>query len=466
VLTVFLEVLPPDATPASVVQPAELTFQATAGRPAPGSQELNVYNLTRSPLSYRSVATGGVRFQYAPVDANVQPKAPQRIVMQPLPGAAPPGTHRTIMSLQFADGTVRQVPITVVIAPQPSGFTAAGCAPKHLVPAVMSLGQASTVPAGWPAGVAVEVKDDCGDPLTGGAVTVSFSNGDAPVSLQPLKDGRWHGTWQARNAAQPQVTVKVDAQDASGTVKGTREVRADLRAAQDPPAVTTEGVVSVASPVSNTPVAPGAMISIYGERLTVNRTEAASSTPLPTSLAETEVIMAGRRLPLFYASEGQVNAVVPPGIAVNTAQQILVRRGLTYSRPALVNVAPAQPALFTTQGRQALVAVVRGGQQFLNSPAAPARAGDVMVFYAGGLGAVTPEMNPAEPAAEAARTLDEVTVRIGGVAVPALYAGLTPGFVGLYQINLTVPAGVAGDALEVTVSVSGQVSPAATVAVR
>jgi uncharacterized protein (TIGR03437 family) len=316
--------------------------------------------------------------------------------------------------------------------------------------------------------MAVEVKDDCGEPLRNGSVVASFSNGDAPLALQSLKDGKWHGTWQNRNAGDRRVTVKVIAEDPQLGLRGERETLADLSSAQTPPALTTEGVVSAATPVSYVPVGPGAMISVFGERLTEGLIESASSTPLPDRLGGTQVIMAGRALPLLYASPGQVNAIVPYDVARNTTHQVLIRRALTYSRPVPVNVAPSQPALFLNGGR-AIAVAVRGSQQFLVTPQSPARAGDVVVIYCAGLGAVAPgvEAGSASPASPPAATAEAVKVRLGGIDVPVLFAGLTPGFVGLYQINAQVPEGVpAGSEAALTIEVGGQQSPAAALAVQ
>ena len=60
-----------------------------------------------------------------------------------------------------------------------------------------------------------------------------------------------------------------------------------------------------------------------------------------------------------------------------------------------------------------------------------------------------------------------MTVNIGGIDVPANFAGLAPGFVGLYQVNGPIPAGVApGDAVPVTLTIGGVTSNTATIAVQ
>ena len=472
VVTAFLDVLPPGQDPGSVVQPAELVFTGIAGS-QPSSLSVLIYNLSTTPISFRS-RYRGLGLTYSPTDGVVVPQQPLRVTVlfKNLPPARSPSLNN-VLTFQFSEGTVRRVIIGAVSTPGAEGRTAQprqadGCSASFLVPAFLTLGQAATVPAGWPAGMSVEVKDDCGEPMRTGSVVVSFSNGDPPVVLQSLKDGRWHGTWQNRNAANPRITVRLEAEEPLRKLKGERELQAHLLATQNPPFIASEGVVSAASPVPHVPLGPGAIIAIYGERLTEGLTESATGAPLPNRLGGAQVIMAGRELPLLFASPGQMNAIVPYELTQNTTHQVLVRRAMTYSRPVPVNVAPAQPAVFLSGGR-AIAVAVRGQEEFLVGVDSPARAGDVLVIYCAGLGAVAPAV-PAgtlSPSAPPAATLDAVRVRIGGVEAPVFFAGLAPGFVALYQINARVPEGVvAGNDVPVVIEVAGQRSPAVSLAVR
>jgi uncharacterized protein (TIGR03437 family) len=72
----------------------------------------------------------------------------------------------------------------------------------------------------------------------------------------------------------------------------------------------------------------------------------------------------------------------------------------------------------------------------------------------------------ASPSAPLAQTKDPVTVTIGGKTAPVQFAGLAPGFVGLYQINAVVPAGVGTGAVPLALSVSGQTGPSAPIAIQ
>jgi uncharacterized protein (TIGR03437 family) len=158
-----------------------------------------------------------------------------------------------------------------------------------------------------------------------------------------------------------------------------------------------------------------------------------------------------------------VNAKVPYGVGANTNQQLLVQRGLTYATPVYVDVAAAQPAIFQN-GQQALITDALGN---LIGPGNSAHAGDVIIIYCAGLGAVEPMVadGAVTPDAPLSRTVNPVTVTIGGRGAVVSFAGLTPRFAGLYQINATVPLGITTDA-PTTITVGGQSSTAVGLTVR
>ena len=94
-------------------------------------------------------------------------------------------------------------------------------------------------------------------------------------------------------------------------------------------------------------------------------------------------------------------------------------------------------------------------------------AGDTVVIYCTGLGAVNPPVATGTAATGPTPTVQPVTVQIGGQSASVIYAGLTPGFAGLYQVNAVVPAGVAaGSQVPVVLTTNGQSSPPVTMAIR
>ena len=481
VATVALRVLPAGQDPGPTIQPSQVIFHTVQGAPSPGSTELLVYNLSGSELSYVSsiVASNPAnQFSLAPATGTLSPSQPTRLVLQPATTTLAAGVYNAEVTLQFSDGTIRRAGLRTIVAPVPASASAisagvepraaAACTPTQLVPIITSLGQSFGVPAAWPVVLASEVRDDCGNTLDNGSVKVSFSNGDPPLSLLPVQSGIWQSTWQAGNTSGP-VTLTVNASNSAQTLTGTVHVTGGL--GNPSPAPILNSAVSGASFAGNVALAPGSIISLFGQNL-ANGIAPATAVPLSTTLAGASVIMAGVELPLLYGSSGQVNAVVSSGININTSQQILVQRDNTYSIPIPVNVAASEPAVFgypapgdpATQG-----AIVNAVSYAVADPSAPVTAGDVLAIYCTGLGAVAPAVpdGTAAPSSTLAYTVATPVVTVGGQPAKVFYSGLSPGFVGLYQIDAYVPSGVTpGGQVPVVVSIAGQTSPAVTIAVK
>jgi uncharacterized protein (TIGR03437 family) len=487
VLTAFVDVQPKDTDLAAVIRPNELVFTAPAGESSPGIQEALVYNLTGSAKSFLSVpsVTGGdpLFFHVLPGDAIVQPGSPARIIIQPDLGVTgqsnslPPGTHRGTLTLQFSDGRVRTLGITLIVTASPAatassrGFSAradAVCVPDTLIPALSSLGTGFTVPAGWPLALQVDVRDNCGAALSSGAVTAEFSNGDPPLNLNPLANGRWEATWQTRSGQGAPVNITVKARSARGDISGAKQVSGGLGASQLPPVIAAGGVVNAANLSPQQPLAPGSAITILGDQLSDGQA-AYSSLPAGTELAGTTVLIADQPAPLLMTNPQQINAIVPYGIEVNTTHQVLVQRGATYGFPMEITVAAAQPAIFTKSGTQGWIVDAKGA---LAGPGNAATAGDPVTIFCTGLGEVIPavQTGSAGPALPGAATVNTVTATIGSVNARVTFAGLAPTLVGMYQVQAIVPDGVThDDSVPVSLTVQSappQSSPVVTMAVR
>jgi uncharacterized protein (TIGR03437 family) len=241
-----------------------------------------------------------------------------------------------------------------------------------------------------------------------------------------------------------------------------------LQAQTDPPVFSKAGVVSAAGLQSFAPIAPGGIISIFGDKLADNVAQN-SGTPLPQQLGNATVLIGGHVAPLFYVSQNQLNALVPTGLKTNTTYQVLVQRGNTYSQPISVDVAASQPAVFQASGAAIGVAYRGTDPGFLVSTSAPITAGDFLVLYCAGLGPTNPPVDDgvASPFSPLAQTTSPVTVSIVGQSASVQFAGLAPGFVGLYQVNAIVPPGITpGSAVPLLLSVAGQTGPPSSIAVK
>jgi len=476
-VSVVLNVLPPGSNPGPVVRPTGLIFTGVTGGINPGSQNVAVSNVTAAPISFASnrLTYDGVNwFTHIPTNATVDPAGPARLVVQPDTGNLSPGVRRGVLTLLFQDGAVRSVNTLLVLIAAPSGTARslrvgqAACTPTKLLPLFTSVGSDFNVPAAWPTPLEVRVVDDCGAPMAAGSVVATFSNGDPALPLVSLRDGRWSGTWQPSAARLPQVTITVSAEITGLKIQGVAQVTGGLQANATPPVLNPGGIVSAASLSPRTPLAPGSIVSIFGARLSEGQS-LATRLPLETQLAGTLVTIGGRPLPLLFASEGQINAMLPFDVPVNTRHQLIVRRGGSYTVPEAVVIAAAQPAIFTKDQNGKGQGVILDAQNRYADAGNPVRAGDAIVIYCSGLGLPDPPVpaGSGAPSSPLATTVNPVTLTIGGVRANVFFAGLAPGFAGLYQVNAFVPEGVmAGSDVPVVLTVAGQDSPPVTLAVR
>ncbi len=478
VVSVVLNVLPAGSDPGAVVRPAGVVFTGIAGGSDPTSQTITVSNLTDSSKTFvsgRFTSDGSDWFTQSPTSGTVGLSPPVSIVIQPRIAGLTAGVRRGTLTLAFGDGSVRTVEMALVLAdtsgaPQrvPPIARLAGCTPTALLPVFTLLGNQFNVSAAWPVPIETLVVDDCGDPLINGSVLLTFSNGDPPLPLQTLAGGRWSGTWQARNAGVSEVTITVTAAIPGTAIQGTTQLVGGLQANPSIPYVGGGGVVSAASFAALVPASPGSMISIFGVEM-ADGIGRSLSIPLSTSLAGATVLLGGQTLPLLFTSAGQINALVPYGIATNTEHQLVVQRGASFTVPEPVTVAAAQPAVFTINQQGTGQGAVLNQDFSFNSAENPAAIGAVVQLFCAGLGEVNPpvEAGAAAPSSPLARTVDEVTVTIGGVSAQVDFSGLAPNFAGLYQVNAVVPAGVTpGNDVPVVLSVAGQSSPTVTIAVQ
>jgi len=237
--------------------------------------------------------------------------------------------------------------------------------------------------------------------------------------------------------------------------------------------IASEGVVNSASYTQGGRVSPGGWVAIFGDHL-AEQQSIADSVPFANQLGGTRVLFGGESLPLLYVNSTQINAQVPYGLVPDTQHQLQVVFKQDQSEPVDVTVAQTQPAIFTTNqagyGQGAIFWTNPANSYVLADTANPVPAGAVLEIYATGLGPVTRNVasgtvSPGDPPAEVQQT---VSATIGGLPADIKFKGLTPGSVGLYQINTVVPTGIPpGSAVPIVISVGGQVSqPGVTIAVR
>jgi uncharacterized protein (TIGR03437 family) len=229
------------------------------------------------------------------------------------------------------------------------------------------------------------------------------------------------------------------------------------------PTISAGGVVSAASfsAAPNNQIAPGEIISIFGGNFLATGTAVAGSLPLPTVLGSSvaSVTACGKNIPLFALFPGQINAQVPWECpSTGTSPFTVTANGQTSASQALMMVA-ASPGIFWLSSAGTAGAILHANNTLV-SPASPAQGGETVVVYCTGLGATIPSFATGSAAVGSNTTVNPVTASIGGVAAVVTYSGMTDGLVGLYQVNVVIPAGLTGSQVIVITANGSTGSPA------
>jgi uncharacterized protein (TIGR03437 family) len=238
------------------------------------------------------------------------------------------------------------------------------------------------------------------------------------------------------------------------------------------PAITNGGIVNGASFAGGQPVAPGSLVAIFGSNLG-STLAIADSVPLGTSMQNVSVTFNGTPARMYsIVPNDHLNVQVPWTIPAGSADVVVKNNG-TSSAPATVQVASIAPGIFSYADAAAnvlrAIAYNNSDGTFawptgaVAVPSRPVKIGDptTLVILATGLGPahVTPG-DGAPPSASS--TLSDLStntapkVLVGGVEAQVVFAGLSPQFVGVYQLNVVLAAGTpTGNTVSLQISMGG-----------
>jgi uncharacterized protein (TIGR03437 family) len=488
-VSVSLNVTAAGQTPATIgFSVGGVLFTGVAGGTATSQKTVNLYNPSASVVNYTAgvyTANGGAWLVVTPTTGALAP-GNNAITIAANPAALTAGLQTGSVRFSFDNGTSGAIDVDFIASSSAHALPSTVCpggSPSFVLPIFLQPVDQSSITAQVAQRVQVQIVDDCGNLVSaskGGSAQVAFGNKDAALTLTDTGSGIWEGTWLPGTPG-ASVTLQANASEgAVSSVAGSISVTVQPAASNASGLVT--GVVNAAGAGQSMPslVAPGSYIAIYGTGLAGTGAPSATTIPLPTTLNGTQLLLGNVPMPLLYASPTQVNALVPQGLAANTAAQLVVARGSTLSVPSPVTVTQYQPAIYTqnlTGSGQGIVEIA--GTSLLAAPSGAAgrpavRGTDYLVVFATGLGPVAGPSGQAGPADGAGaplssvyQTTSPVTATIGGVSAPVVFAGLTPSLVGLYQVNVQIPAGVpAGGSVPLSIGVGGAVSNVVTIAVQ
>lgn len=243
------------------------------------------------------------------------------------------------------------------------------------------------------------------------------------------------------------------------------------------PLINNGGIVSAANGQGG-PQAPGSYVSLYGSGLADSY--AVFRTPyLPVSLSGVSVGFAvGNTVwapgKIHFVSSGQVNVEVPWELAGQTSATVWLTIAGVSSNNQTIQLQNATPAGFvyteTSSGR--LLAAALDANYNLIGTGNPAARGQYILLYANALGPLdhTPATGEPAPGTEPLARLQnpgQLSVTIGSRPAPPVYfAGLAPGIVGLYQVNVQVPQDAPSGYQPVILTVAGVASQPFTLPVQ
>ena len=209
------------------------------------------------------------------------------------------------------------------------------------------------------------------------------------------------------------------------------------------------------------PVAPGSIVAAFGADLSQS-TDVAPAGGLPFRFTPWETVrfqnasltVAPR---FYYATPAQLGIQIPwdmPTGANALSISYDAAWGAAVSNSEAFQVAAVAPYIFVWGDDRG---AIQNSDSTLNQPSNPAAPGSSIVVYLTGQGAVDPPLQTGSvsPSMPLSQVRGTVTATIDGQSADVLFAGLTPGYVGLCQVNLTVPAKITPGDHRLVVSVGG-----------
>ncbi len=249
----------------------------------------------------------------------------------------------------------------------------------------------------------------------------------------------------------------------SGTVYGTFDATPVIR--------TSQGVISASAYGGFSALAPGTWMEIYGKNLANVASQTWTGADFkgnlgPTTLGATTVTIGGQPAFIDYVSPTQVNAQVPSNIPAGSQPVVVTTPGgISTAYPITVNATEPgllAPSVFNLQAGQYIAALFPDGVTFVLPPgsiagvtSARAKPGDTIVLYGVGFGTVTPDSPAGQIVTQSNNLNGDFQASFDGLPATVKFAGLSGGYLGLYQFNVVVPNVPAGDAVPFTFSLNG-----------
>jgi uncharacterized protein (TIGR03437 family) len=464
-----LNIEPDSVAPSPDASPGGLFFTTPVGGSAPPAQQVVINTSSASPIPFQVSATTtnlGTWLRATPLSGTASGQTAPNVSVSVDPTGLAAGIYTGNVSFSIGQ-SLESVNVTFVVQPAGSSNSArlrpeASCTASKLAITENGLVNNFAVPAGWPATLIVQLNDDCGSPVADASVAASFSNGDAPLALVGDSLGNYSATWQPGDVTSEMV-VTVNA--ASGNLQpAVAKLYGGIAPNQTPPpTIAPGGTLNNLNPVLGAALSPGVIAQVYGSGLAASAVNT-GILPLPTLFNNTFAQVGAYQAPLYFLSSGQLNVEIPAELNASQQVPILLSVNNALTLPVTLDIVPSAPGVLSYFDGPTPPSLQNGAHilaQHLNgslvNSASPAKPSEYLVMYLVGLGATDPSVPSGMPAPS--NPLSNVTlpptVTVDSLPSKVPFAGLSPGFVALYQINFQVPADASSGEDVVTVTQNG-----------
>jgi uncharacterized protein (TIGR03437 family) len=472
-VTAVLNLEPNTAAPGPDLAPVGLFFTTPAGGSAPTPQQVQINTSSSTPVTFNASASTfgtGSWLSVTPVTGAASGQASGSVAVSVNPTGLTAGIYSGDINVSIGS-LLQSVNVTLVVQntgtitassrPRPE---ASGCAPSKLAITETGLANNFAVPAGWPATLIVQLNDDCAASVTNGNVVASFSNGDAPLNLVGDTLGNYSTTWQPGGTNSTNMVVTLNA--TAGTLQpAIAKLYGGIAPNQTPPpTVGPDGTVNNLNPVGGAPLSPGTIAAVYGTGLATSSSTIGGA-PKPTIFNNTFALVGATQAPLYSLSSPQIDIQIPYEATATQQVPIVLSVNNALTLPVMLSIVPATPGVLSANDgptapdvqNGAHIIAQHGADYSLVSSTNPAKPGELLLMYLVGMGPTNPSVpsGAATPNSPLSPVVNQPTVTVASQPATVAFAGLTPGFVGLYQINFQVPTSASSGELEVDVTQNG-----------
>jgi uncharacterized protein (TIGR03437 family) len=468
-MTAVLNIDPDTVSPSPNPTPGGLFFTTSAGGPAPVAQAVVVNTSSATPIGFQAATTttdaGGSWLHVTPTSGTATGQSPGNLSVTVDPTGLPAGIYTGNVNVSIAQ-SLQSVNITFVVQPTGSSSSISGlkpqvsCAASKLAITENGLVNNFAVPAGWPATLIVQLNNDCGALVNNGSVSASFSNGDSPLSLVGDALGNYSASWQP-GSINSQMVVTLNASAGSLQPAIAKLYGGVAQNQTPPPSLAPGGTLNNLNPVVGGALSPGIIAQVFGTGLSAT-TGSTGTLPLPKNFNNTFAQIGAFQAPLYFLSSGQLNIQIPAELATTQQVALVLSVNNALTVPITLDLVPTAPGVLSLLDGPTPPSVQNGAHMIaqhldgtLVTSSKPGKVGEFLVMYLVGLGATNPAVPSGQPAPSDPNGLAQVThqptVTVDSLQSTVFFAGLTPGFVGLYQIDFQVPTGVHTGEVEVDV---------------